>query len=64
MNVDGCHILRNATLQPLSTDLWRCNGPEISPHVRSQWKRDAQELASHLEAHLLSQNREATKSNT
>ena len=53
-----------ATQYPLSTDLWRCNGPEISPHVCSQWKRDAQELASHLEAPLLSRNQEATKSNT
>ena len=64
MSVDGGHIPRNTTLQPLSTDLWWYNRPEISPRLYSQWKRDAQELVSHVKTHLLSQNLVATKSNT
>ena len=63
MNIDRCHTLGNATLQPLSTNLGRCSGHEISSRVRNQWKRDAQKLAGHLKAHLISQNLEATKSN-
>ena len=64
MNVGGCHVPRNTTLQPPSSDLWRYGVLEISPRLRNQWKRDAQELAIHIEAHLLHQNRETTKSDT
>ena len=63
MNIDGCHIPRNATLQPLGADLWRRSRPEISSRVHNQWKKDAQELARNLEAHLICRNREATKFN-
>ena len=64
MNVGGCHVLGNTTLQPLSLDLWQYSGLEISPRLHSQWKRNAQELASHIEAHLIGQNRVPTKSDT
>ena len=64
MNVGGCHILGNTTLQPLSAELWRCSGLDLSPRLRSQWKKDDQELASHIEAHLIGRNRETTKSDT
>ena len=52
----GGHVPGNTTLQPLSTDLWQCNGPEISPRLCSQRKRDAQEIASHVKTHLLGWN--------
>ena len=63
MSVDKGHVPRNTTLQPLSTDLWRCSGPEISPRLYSQRKRDAQEIASHVKTHLLGRNLMATELN-
>ena len=64
MNIGRCHTLGNATLQPFSTNLWRCSGPEISFRVRSHWKKDAQELTGHLKARLIGWNQEATKFDT
>ena len=63
MSVDKGHVPGNTTLQPLSTDLWRCSGPEISPRFYSQRKRDAQEIASHVKTHLLGRNLMATELN-
>ena len=64
MNVDRSCTLGNTTLQPLNANLWQHSGPEISSRVCSQWKRDAQELASHIEAHVIDWNRVSTKSDT
>jgi len=63
-DVGRCHTPMNASLQPLSMDLWRRSGPKISSRVHSQWERYVQKLASHLKAHLIGRNREATKSDT
>ena len=64
MSIGGGHVPGKTTLQLLSADLWRYSGPKISPRLRSQWKKDTQELAGHLESHLHIQNRVATKSNS
>lgn len=62
MSIGRGLIPGNTTLQPLNTDLWRCGGPKIPPRLSSQWERDAQEIASHLEGHLIRRNLMATKS--
>ena len=56
MNVNRRYTLGDATLQSLSTDLWRRNGPKIRFRALHQWERDAQELTGHLEAHGISRN--------
>ena len=63
MNVSQHYTPGDATLQPLSTNMWRCCRPKICSHIYSQWERDAQELTGHLKAHVISQNQVSTKSN-
>jgi len=64
MSVNGGLAPGNTTLQLLSTDLWQCGGPEISPCLCSQQKKDAQEITSHFKTHLLSRNLVATELDT